>query len=100
MVKEYLLKLGYSDKEIDAVLNSYPLCKLKENTLLAKIKEVYCLLISLGYNHEDVIKMTRTLPTLFGLSIETIKQKIDDLISLGYSREDVIKMTKAIPSLF
>lgn len=42
MVKEYLLKLGYSDKEIDAVLNSYPLCKLKENTLLAKIKEVYC----------------------------------------------------------
>ena len=59
MVKEYLLKLGYSDEEIDAVLNSYPLCKLKENTLLAKIKEVYCLLISLGYSRDDVIKITK-----------------------------------------
>ena len=61
MVKEYLLQLGYN---------------LKKDTLLLKIKEVYYLLISLGYSHEDVIKMTKVLPSLFGLSIENIKQKI------------------------
>lgn len=76
MVKEYLLKLGYSDEEIDAILSSYPICSLKEDTLLAKIKEVYCLLISLGYSREDVIKMTKQLPSLFGFSIENIRQKI------------------------
>ena len=100
MVKEYLLQLGYSKEEIKTILNSYPLCNLKKDTLLAKIKEVYCLLISLGYSHEDVIKMTKVLPSLFGYSIENIKQKIDDLISLGYSRDDVIKMTKILPTLY
>ena len=100
MVKEYLLQLGYSKEEIKTILNSYPLCNLKKDTLLLKIKEVYYLLISLGYSHEDVIKMTKVLPSLFGLSIENIKQKIDDLISLGYSRDDVIKMTKISPTLF
>lgn len=52
------------------------------------------MLISLGYSHEDVIKMTKVLPSLFGYSIETIKQKIDDLISLGYSYDDAIKINK------
>jgi len=100
MVKEYLLQLGYSKEEIKTILNSYSLCNLKKDTLLAKIKEVYYLLISLGYSHEDVIKMTKVLPSLFGYSIENIKQKTDALISLGYSRDDVIKMTKISPTLF
>ena len=100
MVKEYLLQLGYGKEEIKTILNSYPLCNLKESTLLADVKEVYYLLISLGYSHEDVIKMTKVLPSLFGYSIENIKQKINDLISLGYSHEDVIKMTKQLPTLY
>ena len=57
-------------------------------------------LISLGFSHEDVIKMTKFFPSLYGLNIENIKQKIEDLISLGYSHEDVIKMTKFFPSLY
>ena len=44
--------------------------------------------------------MTKQLPSLFGLSIENIKQKIDDLISLGYSYDDVIEMTRSLPTLF
>ena len=44
--------------------------------------------------------MTKTLPVLYGYSIENIKQKIEDLISLGYSQEDVIKMTKLLPALY
>ena len=100
IIKEYLLKLGYSIEDIGNILNSYPLCNLKENTLLADVKEVYSLLITLGYSHEDIIKMTKKFPALFGLSNENIKQKIDDLISLGYSGNDIVKMTKQYPALF
>ena len=75
MVKEYLLKLGYSHEDIEKILSCYALKSLKEDTLLIHIKNNYNLLISLGYSHEDVIKMTKTLPSLYSLSIENIKQK-------------------------
>ena len=100
MVKEYLLKLGYSHEDIEKILSSYALKNLKEDTLLIHIKNNYNLLISLGYSHEDVIKMTKSFPNLYGLGIENIKQKIEDLVSLGYNRADVIKMTKTFPSLY
>ena len=100
MVKEYLLKLGYSHEDIEKILSCYALKSLKEDTLLIHIKNNYNLLISLGYSHEDVIKMTKTLPSLYSYSIENIKQKIEDLVSLGYKRADVIKMTKSFPSLY
>ena len=100
MVKEYLLKLGYSHEDIEKILSSYALKNLKEDTLLIHIKNNYNLLISLGYSHEDVIKMTKTFPSLYSYSIENIKQKIEDLVSLGYNRADVIKMTKTLPSLY
>ena len=44
--------------------------------------------------------MTKTSPTLYNYSEESIKQKIDYLISLGYSYDDVIKMTKQLPALY
>ena len=100
MVKEYLLKLGYSNEDVENILNNYALKKIKEDTLLTHIKDVYNLLITLGYSKNDVIKMTKLLPALYSYSIENIKQKIEDLISLGYSREDVIKMTKTLPALY
>ena len=100
MVKEYLINLGYSNEDTENILNSYALKNLKEDTLLIHIKENYNLLIFLGYSHEDIVKMTKSLPALYSYSIENIKQKIDDLISLGYSHEDVIKMTKFFPSLY
>ena len=100
MVKEYLISLGYNNEDIENILTCNSLKNFKEDTLLIHIKDIYNLLISLGYSREDVIKMTKTLPTLFGLSIDNIKQKIEDLISLGYSHGDVIKMTKLFPSLY
>ncbi len=100
MVKEYLISLGYSYDKAESILNSYAIKSFKEDTLLIHIKSNYNFFITLGYSHEDVIKMTKQLPTLYTLSIENIKQKIEDLISLGYSREDVIKMTKTLPALY
>ena len=44
--------------------------------------------------------MTKDLPTIYGYSIENIKQKITDMIELGYTREEVIKMTKSFPAIY
>ena len=57
-------------------------------------------IISLGYTKEEVIKMTKILPAIYGLSIESMKQKIDDMISLGYTRKEVINMTKDLPAIY
>ena len=57
-------------------------------------------LLKLGYTKEDALKMTRLFSSLYGLSIENIKKKIDDLMLLGYSKEDTLKMTRLFPSLY
>ena len=49
---------------------------------------------------EEVIKMTKNLPSIYSLSIENVKQKIEDMVSLGYSKEEIIKMTKSLPTIY
>ena len=44
--------------------------------------------------------MTKTLPPIYGYSIENMKQKILDMMSLGYTREEVVKMTKTSPTIY
>ena len=46
MVRELMLNLGYKEEEIKNIVNQYPLCNLKEETLLRKIKEIYDYLLS------------------------------------------------------
>ena len=53
-----------------------------------------------GYSKEEVIKMTKSLPAIYGLSIDNIKQKIEDIEKLGYSKEEVIKITKKRPAIY
>ena len=36
-------------------------------------------MIELGYSHEDVIKMTKSLPTIYCLNIDNIKKSIEVL---------------------
>ena len=99
-IRKYMLEFGYNDEDINKICDNYSLSSFRIDTLYDKIKKNSLFLLSLGYSKQDVIKMTKLLPALFGLSVENIKQKIDDLISLGYGRQDVIKMTKLLPSLF
>ena len=99
-LRKFFIELGYKEEEYEIIVNTYPLSNLKVETLLNKVKENYNFLIELGYSREDVIKMTKSLPAIYGYSIENIKQKIEDLKELGYSREDVIKMTKSLPALY
>ena len=99
-IYNYLEKIGYDDNDIEKILYESNLVTLKYSTLLKKIEQNYIFFISVGYRKEDVIKMTKLLPSLYGLSIENIKQKIEDLMLLGYRKEDVIKMTKLLPTLY
>ena len=99
-LRKFFIEIGYTEEEYEIIVNTYPLSNLKVETLLNKVKENYNFLIELGYSREDVIKMTKSLPAIYSLSIENIKQKIEDLKELGYSREDVIKMTKSLPAIY
>ena len=99
-LENLFLKLGYTKEEYEKIVSSYQLNRLKKETLYDKVLENYKFLLSLGYTREEVIRMTKTLPSIYGYSIENMKQKIEDIMLLGYTREDVIKITKTLPSIY
>ena len=99
-VEKYLKKLGYEENDIKEIVNSYPLRGFYPETVLNNIKRNYDFLISIGYSQEDIIKMTKTLPSIYGYSIENMKQKIEALKELGYNQEEIIKMTKVLPAIY
>lgn len=76
MLKEYMLELGYLKEDYDLFKNDYILSRYEDEKILAKIKENFPFLLGLGYSKEDVIKITRIHPGLYGYSVETLKQKI------------------------
>ena len=39
MLKEYLLNFGYENSDIEIIVNTYPLCRHKEETLYKNRKE-------------------------------------------------------------
>ncbi len=99
-LKEIFIELGYTKEEYQEIRNSYAIKNMKEETLINKVKENYEFLISLGYSKKEVIKMTKSLPNIYGYSIETMQQKIEDMEKLGYSKKEVIKMTKRLPNIY
>lgn len=78
-----LCNLGYTNEESKEILSTYPLNTYKPETLKKKIEEINMYMEKLGYSKEEVIKMTKSLPTIYGLSIDNIKQKIDFYDSIG-----------------
>ena len=99
MLKEKFLEFGYTEEEYYAIRNSYALSNYLDDTLLKKYCDAILFFLKLGYIKEEVIKMTKNSPFIYGLSIENIKQKIDGMVSLGYTKEEVIKMTKTLPAI-
>lgn len=87
-LKQNMLLLGYSLEEIDRIINHYALVNYKKETLLDKIQIYYDYLLGLGYNKNDIIKMTYTFPQIYGLAIENIKNKIEYFKYIGYQYSD------------
>ena len=78
-----LCNFGYTKEESKEILNTYSLNTYKPETLKKKIEEINMYMEKLGYSKEEVIKMTKSLPTIYSLSIDNIKQKIDFYDSIG-----------------
>jgi len=97
---QYLLDFGYSDKDIQYIRSSYALKYFKQETLFSNIRSINDYFKNLGFCNDDIKKMIKSLPSIYGLSIENIKLKIKNLIDLGYSKDEVIKMTKIQPTLY
>ena len=94
MLKEYMLSLNYTDNDINKIINTYPLCNMKESTLLNKIKENYSFLKDFGHSDKDIIKMTKRTPGIYKFNKSNLEQKLDNLLNLGYSKKDIIRITK------
>ena len=99
-LKEEFIKLGYTEDDYNEIRNSYALMNIKDETLSIHLKNIFTFFLECGYTKEEVIKITKTSPEIYSLSIENMKQKIVDIMDLGYTKEEVIKMTKALPPIY
>ena len=99
-LKEEFIKLGYTEEDYEIIKNNYSVIHIKDEALIKRLKDNFSFLLKMGYTKEEVIKMTKGLPSIYSLSKESIKQKIEDIISLGYTKEEVIKMTKSFPPIY
>lgn len=78
-----LCNLGYTNEESKEILSTYPLNTYKPETLKKRIEEINMYMEKLGYSKAELIKVTKSLPAIYGYSIDNIKQKIDFYDSLG-----------------
>ena len=70
------MNIGYTDEQIELIINSYPLNTYTESTLLFNIKNMINFFHRNGLNNEDIIKITSTIPNLLVISTENIKNEL------------------------
>lgn len=99
-LKELFTKFGYANKIYNKIIDAYPISNFTSETLYYKVVKIYFGLLKLNYKNDKIIKMTTILPSLYGYSIERIKNRIKDMLDIGYTIEEVIKMTILFPPLF
>lgn len=100
MLYEYMKELGYSDKDIEKIVDSRYTYSYHEDTLYKKIKDNFNFMLDMGYKREDIIRMTRIYPAIFIYSLNNLEQKINDIVSLGYNLSKAIMITVKCPALF
>ena len=98
-LKDLFLSLGYTFEEYHTIINNEIIKNYSEDTLIKKVKTVYDYL-SQDYTRDEIIKISKILPSIYCHSIENIKQKRENMESLGYTKEEVIKMTKRLPAIY
>ena len=81
-LKEEFIILGYTKDDYDAIRNSYPISSIKDETLIEKVRDNYSFLLKLGYKREEIIKITKSLPEIYGYSTRTIEQKMKEHLLL------------------
>ena len=99
-VKEELKELGYSQESIERLIKSSSLSQLKPDTLLNNITRNYEFLLKCGDKKNEILNMTKKVPTIYIYSTENIEKKMIFMERLGYSRNDILKMTKKVPTIY
>lgn len=100
MIREYLKDYGYSDEQIEKILEHNKLNTLKDSSLLKIIPRTIECLESLGYSNKQIIKLTSSIPPILGHSEENLRTKVEDLEALGYRRSQIIRMSTNFASVF
>lgn len=98
-LKEQFIKLGYTEEDYEIIRNNYAVNQIKDETLIKKLKDNFAFLLKIGYTKEEVIKMTKSLPSVYGYSIENMKQKIDFYDSIDMHELAVIDSKKLMQSV-
>ena len=98
-LKEQFIKLGYTEEDYEIIRNNYAVNQIKDETLIKKLKDNFAFLLKIGYTKEEVIKMTKSFPPIYGLSIENMKQKIDFYDSIDMHELAVIDSKKLMQSV-
>ena len=93
MIKAMFKQYGYTDKQIEKILESYIFRDRGEEFIINWLKEKFEFFSSVGYTKSQILKMTVVYPSLFTYGIDNFVKKIEFLKSLGYADEEVIKIT-------
>ena len=95
-----MLNFGYTNNDIDKILNFPIIVNLKEDSLYKKIVAISNFFLEKGYNNGQIIKMVKMHPKILGLTISNLNKKIDDLIEKGYNLKLIIKITSKCPQIY
>ena len=77
MLKEKFLEFGYTEEEYNLIRNSHGISTYTDTTLTKQFVNITSYLLDLGYTKTEILKMTNSFPTIYGLSIENIREKIE-----------------------
>ena len=98
-LKEEFIKVGYTENDYNEIRNSHSLINMKDETISRHLKDIFTFFLKNGYTKEEVIKMTKSMPSIYGLSKENMKQKIDFYDSIGMHVLAVIDAKKLMQSV-
>lgn len=72
-LKEEFIKAGYTEDDYNEIRNSHSLINMKDETISIHLKDIFTFFLKNGYTKEEIIKMTKSLPSIYSLSIENMK---------------------------
>lgn len=90
-------RLGYSIADIKAMLKSF---NVFGYSLEKHEKKIETLTSEYKYTFKDILKITKRTPSIMGLSIEYMKERIEEIEKLGFEKQEVVQMTKINSKIF
>ena len=60
-LKKIFKEIGYTEEEMNEIINEHGIRTFKPETLLENVKRNYSFFLSIGYSREDIIKMTKII---------------------------------------